>query len=407
MGSASTSDRTTRPPARATWGARARHVLWRAMSTLVGGVRIGGRVPSGPMVLVANHTSHADTAALLAAVPPDRRPTFVAAADYWFARPWRRALVSGLVGALPVARTGAAYETLRDAAAPVLAEGRALVIYPEGTRGAPGEPVGPFRSGALRLAADLDVPLVPVGISGTGEVLPKHGRLRPTGVVLRFGDPLPGAVCRDTSPEVVRAAVQALRDDSSAVPWPDSRLYGWLERRSDVQLMTAGLLWGFAEALSWPVMAEVYVVAVGAPQPHRAGRVGASVAAGSVAGVLVHAALARRGVRLPAPLATPAMRTAARDHLRSDGALGIWRQLRNGIPVKVYARAAGESDLALHRLAGAVALARPTRMALATGVVLVAGGWAHPLLRRRYPEFLVLGSAVFAEGLHRVVRRWR
>lgn len=396
-----------RPAAPSVWGPRVRHVLWRALSTFVGGVRIGGPVPTGPMVLVANHTSHADTAALLAALPPDRRPTFVAAADYWFARAWRRRLVTGLVGALPLSRTGAAYETLRDAAAPVLASGGTLVVYPEGTRGTPGEPLGTFRSGALRLAADLGVPLVPVGISGTDQVLPRHGRLRPTGVVLRFGAPLPTTACRDTDPEVVRAAVQALRDDSSAVPWRDSRLYRWLDARSDAQLVTGGFAWGFAEALSWPVMAEVYVVAVGTAQPRRAGRVGAAVAAGSVAGVVVHSALARRGVRLPAPLTTPAMHRAARQHLRDDGPRGVWHQLLNGIPVKVYARAAGASDLPLTRLAGAVALARPTRMALTTGVVLVAGRWAHPLLRRRYPEFLVLGSAVFAEGLHRVLRRWR
>lgn len=393
-------------PAGGLWGARARHVLWRAMSTLVGGVRIGGRVPAGAMVLVANHTSHADTAALLAAVPPDRSPTFVAAADYWFERPWRRALVSGLVGALPVARTGAAYETLRDAAVPVLAAGHALVIYPEGTRGAPGEPVGRFRSGALRLAADLDVPLVPVGISGTGEVLPKHGRLRPTGVVLRFGDPLPPEECRRTDPEVVRAAVQALRDDSSEVPWPDSRLYTWLAGRPDALLMTGGFLWGLAEAMSWPIMAEVYVVAVGAPQPRRAVRVGASVAAGSVTGAALHAALTRRGARLPVPLTTPAMHRAAAEHLAA-GPHGVWRQLFSGIPIKVYARVAGESQLDLGRFTLATASARPTRIGAATAAVLVAGRWAHPLLRRRYPEFLVLGGAVFAEGLHRVVRRWR
>jgi hypothetical protein len=44
---------------------------------------------------------------------------------------------------------------------------------------------------------------------------------------------------------------------------------------------------------------------------------------------------------------------------------------------------------------------------MAAAVVVVAGRWAHPLMRRRYPEFLVLGSALFAEGLHQVIRRWR
>ncbi|QFG68378.1 lysophospholipid acyltransferase family protein [Ornithinimicrobium pratense] len=389
------------------WAARVRHMLWRGLCTLAGGVRIGGHVPPGPKVLVANHTSHADTAALLAALPPSCRPRFVAAQDYWFDRAWRRAVVTTLVGALPVARAGSGYEALRDAARPVLGDGGSVVIYPEGTRGAPGTPVGEFRSGALRLAADLDVPLVPVGISGTGRVLPKHGRLRPEGVVLRFGDPLPAAQCRDTSPEVVRSAVQALRDDSEAVPWRDSRTFTWLERRSDAQLMGAGFLWGAAEALSWPIMAEVYVVAVGAAQPGRAGRVATSVAAGSVVGVVGHALLARRGVHLPAPLTRPRMHRQARADLRRSGPAGIWRQMFNGVPVKVYASAAGELGTPLVPFALHTAGARPTRMAMAATVVLLAGRWAHPLMRRRYPEFLILGSAVFAEGLHQVIRRWR
>lgn len=388
------------------WAARGRHVLWRVLSTLVGGVRVGGHLPPGPAVLVANHTSHADTAALLAALPPASRPRFVAAQDYWFDRAWRRALVRTAVGALPVARSGSGYDALREAVRPVLAGGGTVVVYPEGTRGAPGAPVGQFRSGALRLAGDLGAPLVPVGISGTGRVLPKHGRLRPEGVVLRFGEPLPPERCRQTPPEVVRAAVQALRDDSAAVPWPDSRLYTWLERRSDGQLMGGGFLWGAAEAWSWPVMAEVYVAAVGAAQPQRAGRVAAAVAAGSVAGVVGHVLLARRGTRLPAPLTTPRMHRRARADLRR-GPAGVWRQMFNGVPVKVYARAAGELGTPLPLFALHTLGARPTRMAMAAGVVVGAGRWAHPLLRRRYPEFLVLGSAVFAEGLHRVIRRWR
>lgn len=383
-----------------------RHVLWRALSTLVGGVRIGGRVPPGPMVLVANHTSHADTAALLAAIPPSRRPVLVAAADYWFAHRWRRAVVTGLVGALPVARTGSGYADLLAAAEPVLRSGGTVVIFPEGTRGTPQSPVGTFRSGALRLACDLDVPLVPVGISGTGQVLPKHGRLRPEGVVLRVGEPLDADACRTTDPEVLRAAVQALRDDGGEVPRPDSRLFSWLDRRSDAQLMTAGFVWGAAEALSWPIMAEVYLVAVGTAQPHRAGRLAASVSAGSVAGVALHAVLAGRGLRLPTPLTTPAMHRSARDHLRRSPQ-GVWHQLFDGIPVKVYARAAGELGTSLPAFVGSTALARPTRMAMTAAVVVGVGRWAHPLVRRRYPEFLALGSAVFAEGLHRVVRRWR
>ncbi|NLG20330.1 MAG: 1-acyl-sn-glycerol-3-phosphate acyltransferase [Actinomycetales bacterium] len=392
---------------RGRWAARARHVLWRALSPLVGGVRIGGRVPEAPMVLVANHTSHADTAALLAALPPDRLPVLAAAQDYWFSVPWRRAVVTALVGALPVSRTGpGAYEALLEAAAPVIAAGGTVVIYPEGTRGQPDTPVATFRSGAQRLAADLGVPLVPVGISGTGRVLPKHGRLRPEGVRLRFGEPLPPERCRAVDPEVVRAEVQALRDDGSAVPWPDSRLFTWLDRRSDRELVAAGFLWGVAEAVSWPIIAEMFLVLVGAPQHRRLGRVATSVAAGSVVGVLAHALAARAGWRFPAPLTTPRMHAAARDQLAASP-YGVREQAFNGIPVKVYARAAGEGGTDLVRFGLATAVVRPARI-LGVGVLIGLGArWAAPLMRRRTTEHVVLASVVLAEGLHRVIRRWR
>lgn len=389
------------------WAARARHLLWRGLSPLVGGARIGGRIPPAPMVLVANHTSHADTAALLAALPPDRRPVLAAAEDYWFTSPLRRVVVTALVGALPVSRSGeGGYAALREAAAPVIAGGGTVVIYPEGTRGQPDAPVGPFRSGALRLAADLGVPLVPVGISGTGRVLPKHGRLRPEGVRLRFGEPLSAERCREVEPEVVRAAVQSLRDDTSATPWPESRLFTWLDRRSDRELMIAGFVWGAAEAVSWPIMAEMFLVLVGAPQHRRMGRIAASVAVGSVVGVLGHAVAARAGLRFPAPLTTPRMHATAQEQL-AESPYGVRNQPLNGIPVKVYARVAGEEGTDLVRFGLATAAARHARI-LGVGLVIgVAARWAAPLLRRRTTEHAVLSSVIFAEGLHRVIRRWR
>ncbi len=58
-------------------------------------------------MVVANHGSHADTAVLLAALPPTARPVFAAAADYWLDAPVRRMLATGLAGALPVRCGGA------------------------------------------------------------------------------------------------------------------------------------------------------------------------------------------------------------------------------------------------------------------------------------------------------------
>lgn len=190
----------------------ARRVLWRGVCRLVGGLVVRGRLDAGPggRIVVANHGSHADTAALLAALPAAARPVFVAAADYWFAVPLRRAVASGLAGILPVRRgRDGAYPALLDAVRPMLADGRTVVIYPEGTRSTDGR-VGTFRSGALRLARDCRVPIVPVAVLGTRDVLPKNGRLHRARMEVRIGTAQDAATL---TAKALRSEIVAMRED--------------------------------------------------------------------------------------------------------------------------------------------------------------------------------------------------
>jgi 1-acyl-sn-glycerol-3-phosphate acyltransferase len=190
-----------------------RHWLWRAVCGVSGGLTVTGpwRV-SGGCIVVANHSSHADTAVLLAALPAKAQPVFAAAADYWFDVPVRRFVAGSLAGILPVRRSGGdTYAQLLAAARPALKAGRTVVIYPEGTRSTDGR-VGEFRSGAVRLARDCGVPIVPVAVLGTAEVLPKgasfisHAPMR-----VRIGEPVDP---NGASAPQLRAQVMALREDS-------------------------------------------------------------------------------------------------------------------------------------------------------------------------------------------------
>lgn len=187
-----------------------RHWLWRIVCAVSGGLTVTGRLRhSGGCVVVANHSSHADTAALLAALPPSARPVFGAAADYWFEVRSRRVVATSLAGILPVRRSGDGnYAALLDAAGQALKAGRTVVLYPEGTRSTDGT-VGDFRSGALRLARDCGVPIVPVAVLGTADVLPKDGRFSPAPMQVRIGAPLdPHTV----SASQLRAHVVALKE---------------------------------------------------------------------------------------------------------------------------------------------------------------------------------------------------
>ena len=392
-------------------GAYLRHHLWRLVFGSTGGLTVTGPLPAGPAVLVANHSSHADTAALMAAVPAAGRPVFAAAADYWFAQPVRRFLVTTLAAAVPVARDAdGAYAALRSACAPVFAAGGIVIVYPEGTRSTDGT-VGRFASGAVRLATDLGVPIVPVALLGTADVLPKNGSFQSVPVEVRFGAPSAGVVSSGREEAQARSAqlrdaVVALRGDAAPAD-PRSPLGVSARRLMDSPWGLVGAFgWGFAEALSWPVIAEYSLVLVGVASPRRVLPASVALAAGSVTGVVTTAALARRGHAPPAPLTSPGMRRAAGEHL-SHGAWGVRHQAFNGIPVKVYAAEAGRLGIPLPRLAGAVAVERTARI---VGVGLATGAAARVFrapVRRRYGTYVLAAAAVWAVGVRIAGRRWR
>jgi 1-acyl-sn-glycerol-3-phosphate acyltransferase len=176
--------------ARAAFGRRA---LWRGVFSLTGGLRVegAGALPAGPCVVVANHRSHADTAALIAALPARRRPAVAAAADYWFRGGVRPAICRLLCAAFPVRRSGGGSADLA-AAAQLLASGRDVIVFPEGSRSRDGR-MAAFHRGAARLAASAGVPLVPVGLVGTGTLLPPQAsgrRRRRATVIVRVGAPV-------------------------------------------------------------------------------------------------------------------------------------------------------------------------------------------------------------------------
>ncbi|MFD5182925.1 1-acyl-sn-glycerol-3-phosphate acyltransferase [Streptomyces sp. NPDC058372] len=396
-----TAPRTALSPARRAprAGAVLRRLLWWCVLTLTGGVERRGTLPRGGCVVVANHTSHADTAALLATLDARHAPLIGAAADYWFASPWRRRICGRLAAGFPVRRTGGGLGDLLERTAELRA-GRAVVLFPEGTRGSDGR-LGTFHRGALLLAREAGVPVVPAGIAGTGRLLPKHGRLRPALVRVRVGAPL----APSAGPEEAREAVAALHARTVAEPLRDSavrrRVAGLVARRG----VLLAFVWACVEALSWPLMPELLLGAVCAAVPRAALRVSLAALAGSVAGGLLALHLAAAGADLPAPLTTDRMRAEARVTLEQRGAPAVHAQPWNGIPFKVYAAEAGRAGTGtgawlLHSTA-----ARGART-LGVGAAFGLLGFLLHRLRRCYGTYLVLLGGGFAVGLGLIVRGW-
>ena len=137
----------------------------------------------GPCIFIANHQSHMDSLVLLTALPDEVKNNFYfgAAADRWFVKgstklilqPWYESLV---LGNFPFRRGGGSRAL--DYAKTLLEKGCNIGIFPEGTRATSGR-LGQFRKGVALLALELDVPVVPVYLSGLREMRPK-GQLEVT-----------------------------------------------------------------------------------------------------------------------------------------------------------------------------------------------------------------------------------
>ncbi|GHC49407.1 hypothetical protein GCM10010507_26400 [Streptomyces cinnamoneus] len=388
-------------PLPAVVGAWLRRVLWVVVLSSSGGISRKGRLPRGGCVVVANHSSHADTAALLAALDARHAPLIGAAADYWFATPWRRRICRRLAAGFPVRRTGGGLGDLLLQADAVRA-GRAVVLFPEGTRGRDGG-LGEFHRGALLLAERAGVPVVPVGLAGTDRLLPKNGRLRPALVRVRIGQPLYGPV----SPGRARTAVAELAAEAAALPERDSAL------RRRIARVVAGrwgipvaFAWAAAEALSWPLMPELFLAVACAAAPRSVLRLSLSALAGTLAGGLLALHLAASGAHLPAPLTTGRMHAEAARQLTVEGADAVRRQPWNGVPFKVYAAGAGRAGVPAGEFAASAAAARSVRT-VGVGLAFAALGAAGRRLRRLYPLYLALLGTGFALGLGLIVAGWR
>lgn len=156
-------------------------------------IRHRERLPTrGPAIVVANHNSHMDVFALLSLFPLRCQAGVhpVAAADY-FLRDKRMAWFAlNILNIIPISRAGGDDNPLAQCEH-ALRVGKTLILFPEGTRGAPGE-LAPLKSGLWHLARSVpEVPIIPVWLHGTGRVMAKGNRIPlPLFIDVNIGDAL-------------------------------------------------------------------------------------------------------------------------------------------------------------------------------------------------------------------------
>lgn len=175
----------------------------------------------GPFVLAPNHSSYFDhfvVEFLLHAVRGT--PTWFLTKRESFEKPLNRVWTEAWYG-IPVDRDSPSAGTMRQIQR-VLADGHALCVYPEGTRG-PGDALLPFKAGAFRFALKGGVPVIPMGMTGTNTVLARGQKLLRNGRVhIAIGAPiLPReGESKQRQAEIMagesRAAIEALAEKAKA-----------------------------------------------------------------------------------------------------------------------------------------------------------------------------------------------
>jgi 1-acyl-sn-glycerol-3-phosphate acyltransferase len=140
---------------------------------------------SGPLLICPNHSATLDPPLVPAFVPRD--DTWSMAKSEFFRKPVI-AFVYRSYHSFPVVRHTADRAALKRTF-DLLKAGHAVIIYPEGTRVESGVLAQP-EPGAGFIAQKAGCPVLPVGLTGTRECLPKGAKWpRRTKVTITFGKP--------------------------------------------------------------------------------------------------------------------------------------------------------------------------------------------------------------------------
>lgn len=143
--------------------------------------------PSRTYIFMSNHTSNLDPPILLPLIP---RRTSVMAKKELFSYPiLGETMRMGSLVPVDRGNRDAGIAAVRAAAA-VIRQGINMTIYVEGKRSFDGKLL-PFKKGPFYLAVECGVPVVPVTIVGTHEIMPKaRFRISPGTAKIVFHDPI-------------------------------------------------------------------------------------------------------------------------------------------------------------------------------------------------------------------------
>ena len=184
----------------------ARYHRWCARHILGIASRIEGDPPRGAVLVPVKHQSMYETMEIVLMLDT---PALVLKRELTRIPLW--GWVVRRYGVIPIERSGGAVALrgMMRAAAAAIAEGRPIVIFPEGTRVAPGE-TPPLKSGFAGLYRMLKLPVHAVAVD-SGRLSPRHSFVKRPGIVtFRFAPEIPPGLAREAIEAQVHAAINAL-----------------------------------------------------------------------------------------------------------------------------------------------------------------------------------------------------
>jgi len=189
-----------------------RSLVWVAAKVLVR-VEVHGRenIPAKGAFILAPGAHRSNLEIFVVCLITRRRLRYMGKDSLWKnkASDW---FFSSL-GGFPINRDSADREAL-NTSLEMVAEGEAVVMFPEGTR-RHGPTIEPehMRDGVAYLASRGQVPIIPVGIGGSERAMPSGARyIRPSKMVLIVGEPLTPVPLKESG-RVSRTAVRTLTED--------------------------------------------------------------------------------------------------------------------------------------------------------------------------------------------------
>jgi len=143
-----------------------------------------------PVILMSNHQSLVDIAAIVLTLPRTVRWRFVAKRELTRVPIFGQVLLASRHIIIDRGDREKAVASLRQAAERIRA-GTTVIVFPEGTRSPDGH-LRTFKSGPFHLAVEAQVPIVPITVSGSQRITPKGRLLVHSGSVkITYGKPIP------------------------------------------------------------------------------------------------------------------------------------------------------------------------------------------------------------------------